>query len=745
MKFEIKNASIEKICKTQKFSEVFKEAEKLTKELLASCKINIKNNAEFKIIFEEKELGKAGEFGFRAVLEKNAFIVESAHHNRFEKAFCELCTAVFNDGIFAPRSFTPSFDTSTVSYEDFGAAGDGVTNDYYAIKRAHKFANDGGQRVVANAEKTYLISEADGHIPIKTDVDFRGAKLIFDDRYVTAPENKERCGENIVRDSVLFRIENDYPYIRADENMLAEANSKKDKDGYILRGMESGGKSEKFDLNLGYPAFLLIKNSKYYNYIRYGFVGNDGAPQREILVIDENGNIDPDTPMLHDFRDITEIIIMRLDVRPITIKNATIETRASRINHTVNYYIRRNFAFERPHVTFENIHHYVTGEIPRFEPVREDETGLSYSVKSCGFYTKDRKIYNSNGTPYQGDDVKPFLGPAYNGFVHIDITSDVHIKSCTFQSRVLYIEGTYDISGSSANKIVFEDCMQTNFFEKDEKGNDTTVPNMSLCWGVAGTNYCKNMDYIRCRLTRYDAHAGVTNGKIIDSEISVLRLIGGGDFLMSGTKIYARNNFPIQLREDYGASFNGTLTVKDCEIIDAWGSGETVSSLIIAPNAYWDMGYKTFFPNLVIDNIKFSDTNRKEIALVHSSEKVKTERRFPTANVITDRREDPNVPFDFKYETWNPEPWIEKYITAESGKFHGLEYTVAKNDIGTTTILIKDIKNRFPYTPPKFIEVRNNEDNGYQLTLYNSSFFEKTQIRATGTNLVRTDPPKSHF
>ena len=48
---------------------------------------------------------------------------------------------------------------NTVSYEDFGAVGDGVTNDFFAIKATHEYANEKGVAVRACRGKTYLISD----------------------------------------------------------------------------------------------------------------------------------------------------------------------------------------------------------------------------------------------------------------------------------------------------------------------------------------------------------------------------------------------------------------------------------------------------------------------------------------------------------------------------------------------------------------------------------------------------------
>ena len=76
--------------------------------------------------------------------------------------------------------------TDYVTYSQFGASADGVTNDFYKIKAAHDYANANGLPVKADGEK-YLIRETVGEdgkaerIVIKTSVDFGNATFIIDD------------------------------------------------------------------------------------------------------------------------------------------------------------------------------------------------------------------------------------------------------------------------------------------------------------------------------------------------------------------------------------------------------------------------------------------------------------------------------------------------------------------------------------------------------------------------------------
>ena len=77
-----------------------------------------------------------------------------------------------------------------ICYEDFGAVGDGITDDFAAIIKAHEYANEKGLPVAANPTKTYYIGSAPDTALIMTDTDWGMARFIIDDTGVT-PENRE--------------------------------------------------------------------------------------------------------------------------------------------------------------------------------------------------------------------------------------------------------------------------------------------------------------------------------------------------------------------------------------------------------------------------------------------------------------------------------------------------------------------------------------------------------------------------
>ena len=68
-----------------------------------------------------------------------------------------------------------------ITYEQFGAKGDGVTDDMPAIAAAHQAANEKGLPVKAKSGKTYYIGKTPVYAEIRTDTDFGKASIIIDD------------------------------------------------------------------------------------------------------------------------------------------------------------------------------------------------------------------------------------------------------------------------------------------------------------------------------------------------------------------------------------------------------------------------------------------------------------------------------------------------------------------------------------------------------------------------------------
>ena len=730
--------------------------------------VNPDDAGEKTIGFRVVERGKAGKNGFRVIIDDGNLLLECAHKTKFDEMFNEFYSSFSrNQGDITIEEFESDKDITCVYYEDYGAVGDGKTDDTAAIRAAHQEANESNQTVYGTKGKTYLITKCSKPIEIKTDTDWRGATFIFDATAFTAEDSGN-----------VFLIANNLPSFNinnASDQILKAINDAKDENGLVIRGIDHGDKqTTKLDVGIREPLMLKVYNSSARTYIRLGYTDAKGDEQCEIVVVDENGNIDPTTPFLLDYEQVTKIVGYRISTEPITVKNATIISRNSLVNLLGGYKtISHGIEVSRPNTTIENITHVIENEYAYDVPTRKDEkTGLWYDVSDEGFkYDKEKGGkygFTKDGKAYDGSDVRQFTGFSYTGIINVSSTHNTLVKNCVFQARYHYEEGTYDISCYNSNQTEFRSCTQNNFFIKDENGNDTKQSNIGTYWGIAGTNYCKNLYFTDSTLSRFDAHCGVFNGGVKGGKIAVIRLIGGGTFTLDGVEFYARQT-PIQLREDYGATFNGTLIIKDVYFRDIWDSytknKDCNMTLIDAPTANWDNGYIAHFPNIIIENIKVETTGEKVwLTTLCNDTYIKDGKTngIPSRCIIRDNVHDPNTECEFFFNTSkpnlveeNPEkfPFLAgrtkntKLKATEYKKLTKNEYMVVDNGNGTYTIVATYAKNVQPYMPPEFIKINmegseNMNGKSLKLVMYKSSFFDNTEITDEGKAIEWVTAPK---
>ncbi len=463
----------------------------------------------------------------------------------------------------------------TVCYEDFGAVGDGKADDFDAIYAAHEYANENGLDIKANDEKTYYIGDIGDKpsIKIKTNVDWGKANFIIDDSEITSDMPS--------RSAVIFTVCPEHPsaYYTPEGDSIV---SKRLKEINAAGGFENDIK--KLDLGIGYEAMLVVINENHKNYIRYGANKNSGSSQTEIVVVDAEGNIDETTPFLLGYSEITKLGVYRIDDSPLTLNGGIFTTIANQAKEDYRYY-GRNIRIARSNTTVTNFTHKIVGE-------------------------------GEHGDPYSS-----FLSSSY--------ACNILIKDSFFQAHKYYMcvgagggapvgMGTYDIGASYGNNIVWKNCVQTNFFADDGKSYRQGI------WGIMGSSYTKNIAYEDSILSRFDAHAGVYNARIINSHVVHFRIIGGGTLRLENSTIY--NNLLISVREDYGATWNGDIVIKDVTMVN---SGDV--TLVSASWVNHDFGYKCYLANnITLDNLKL--TNPATVYLFHTAFLQKGDVSGPTYN-----------------------------------------------------------------------------------------------------------------
>jgi len=422
-----------------------------------------------------------------------------------------------------------------VRYSDFGAKGDGKTDDIDAIAATHAFANQHNLLVKADHGASYYIGGKERTAVIKTDTDFGTAAFIIDDTEV-----QNRSTSVFIVTSSLRPFE--------------------------LEGISSLKRNQKkIDVSLPGTSLITVTNTHVKHYIRFGLNQNNGSAQTDIFVVDENGNLDMDAPIIWDFNQITEITALPIDEKVLNITGGRFNTIANRAESKYNYH-SRNIEIRRSNVVVDGLEHRITGE-------------------------------GDHGAPYRG-------------FISIQDCSYVTVKNTVLTGHKMYRTignagkpvsmGSYDLSVSRALNVSFVNCTQTNDI------NDKRY------WGIIGSNYCKNLLYDNCTLSRFDAHKGVANATIRNSTLGHMGInaIGSGTLTVENTTINARRL--INLRQDYGSTWQGEFIIRDCIFNFVPGDDKSTSAILIggSNSGQHDFGYTCYMPErITIENLHVDDSN----------------------------------------------------------------------------------------------------------------------------------------
>lgn len=423
-----------------------------------------------------------------------------------------------------------------VRYSDFGAKGDGKTDDIDAIAATHAFANEHGLPVKADEGATYYIGGKKRTAVIRTDTDFGTASFTIDD---TNLEDR-RTNVFLVNSSL---------------------------QPFKLEGVSSLKRNQKkIDVSLPGTCIVTVTDSNVKRYIRYGANQNNGSSQTDIFIVDKNGNVDMNAPIIWDFDQITEITALPIDEKKLTIKGGKFTTIANQAESKYTYH-SRGIAIRRSNVLVDGLEHHITGEGDHGAPYG----GFIY-VGDCSYVTVQNTILTGHKT-YQT------IGSA----------------------GVTVSMGTYDISVNRALNVSFINCSQTNDI------NDNKY------WGILGSNYSKNLLYDNCTFSRFDAHMGVANATIRNSRLGHqgINAIGSGTFTVENSTIYGRSL--INLRPDYGSTWQGEFIIRNCTFVPSGGRPVSASLIGGSNSSQHDFGYTCYMPErITVEKLHIDDSNHPE-------------------------------------------------------------------------------------------------------------------------------------
>ncbi len=512
-------------------NEMFDEGASVLKELIRKkCGVKLKDTAEHKILLTSESangdnISVKFENGDLIIRAKDAAVMQKALACFwFENIAYEYQT------LSLPSELSYSKDlTKTVFYSDFGADATGSECCLDEIIKAHDYANENGYKVFADLGAKYYVSSTDKTAKIKTDVEWGNADITIDDSEIPV----EKRGNQI------FEIASDHK-------------------AYNIDGLTSIDRDvNNLGITLPQKSIVTLYDSNTIYYIRSGGNANAGQQKLDIVVVDKDGSIDMNAPLMWDFDKITSISVRPIDETTITVSGGIFTTIANKAPSEYNYYAR-GINISRSNTNVKNVTHLITGE---------GKTGAPYS-----------------------------------GFFFIANCAYVNFENCimsghkTYKSPTTYM-GSYDIGAGGAISVTFKDCTQANDI------NDSSL------WGIMGTNYCKNLTYDGCILSRFDAHQGVANATIKNSIIGHggASVIGYGTLLIENSKFYSKNI--IGLRSDYGSSWEGELIIRNCEHFPFSSSDVyIISGVNYGTHNY---GYTCYMPeNITIDGL-YVDSNKQ--------------------------------------------------------------------------------------------------------------------------------------
>ena len=533
---------------------------------------------EQKVIYVEFTNGDKERYtdnGFALYVKDGDLHIECEFENKFEDMIYSFADSkLSSEKVKISSSYTYSKDVRNIYYKDFGAKGDGVTDDFFAIKACHDEANKWGHTVNADKDATYYIGNANGNqsITIKTDTYWNGCSFIWDDRYIDKP------GESNAYQAPIFKIT-------------------PDKSSYTLSGSKlpvtsvTSGATSFGDWKPAGRVMVTITDNTKRHYIRYGSNQNNGSAQNEIVVVNPDGTIDPSTPIQWDYTTLSKMVVYPIDDIPITVSGGTkgqIDDYASmgtfdnydHINRTTIYthfntapseynYHARNISITRSNVTIKNLHHVL--------------------------YDQDTET-----------------AAPYTGWIAVNNCSDVVVEGMIVQMQKGFSTigaqgtsvgmGSYEFSAGNANDVKWINCDTKNMFSAGKDGSLLAYP---IYRGLFGTNHTRNMYLADCFLNSFDSHTGAYNVTIENSTFDHMNFIGGGLIKLTDVTVYTASNYgsAINLRTDYGSTWKGDLEIDGLTVKYGIGSKPDRITLIYGSyvNQYW--GFDTYMPqNVTINN-----------------------------------------------------------------------------------------------------------------------------------------------
>ncbi len=220
---------------------------------------------------------------------------------------------------------------AVVTYEQFGAVGDGLTDDLPAICAAHAHANEHDLPVRSKPDATYHLGRRALTAIIQTDTDWSMSRFIIDDSQ--GVENHRLP---------LFEVRSRFAPVPLHLERLAAGQPR----------LEARPETD---------LLVLVENAHRRMFIRRGLNQNRGKEQSEVFILRRDGTVEGDIEW--DYDAVTRVEARPIDARPLFVRGGLFVNLANRMRQPVGYnYWSRNILITRSNTTIDGLTHQVGGE-----------------------------------------------------------------------------------------------------------------------------------------------------------------------------------------------------------------------------------------------------------------------------------------------------------------------------------------------------------------------------------------------
>lgn len=306
---------------------------------------------------------------------------------------------------------------------------------------------------------------------------------------------------------------------------------------------------------------VLVENDKRRLFIRRGLNPNAGTPQREVFILRRDGTIEGGIDW--DYETVTRVEARPIDPEPLVIRGGVFTQTPNRVRQEKgSTYWARNITIKRSNTEVD---------------------GITLHLVDEGDY----------GQPYGG-----FLRPVQ--------AANITFRNCRIPGRKVYntigranlpvAMGTY---GYNADLIVNFRMLRCTM----ENIDDTSR------WGVAASNFMKNVLVEDCVLSRMDVHQGVSGYYILRRSTlghQGIQAVGRGLLLVEDTTLHCSRL--ISFRADYGSPWDGEVVVRNSRWVPP-PRAQGMPAMFTAQNdGTHDFGYPCSMPRVVrIEGLQVDD------------------------------------------------------------------------------------------------------------------------------------------